>query len=353
MLGLRRRGRTFLVAAIVGLSLLFVSCLTPPVQAADFNLTVSPLPIDLSVKPGGTVGTPLRVENSGSQAVRVKVSLLKFKANGLSGNPQIIEPSPTDPSLSWVHFSETSFQAEPNVWHTITMTIKPPADAAFGYYYAVVFSEDSPGQQLTIAGQHNNIKGAVASLVLLDVNAPGEKRNLSVKSYISDHTIYEFLPAQFSITVHNGGNTHVVPSGDIFISRNHKTDIAHVVVNSQGGNVLPGTDRTFKLSWDDGFPRYQSKQLNGQVIADKNGRPQEILSWGSPNLSKLRFGHYYAHLVLTYNDGTRDIPVEGDVSFWVIPWRLIIAAILALSLPALVVYLFMRRRNKHKYEKRA
>jgi hypothetical protein len=42
----------------------------------------------------------------------------------------------------------------------------------------------------------------------------------------------------------------------------------------------------------------------------------------------LRFGHYTAHLVMVYDDGNRDVPLEAYVSFWVIPWRLVIGLII-------------------------
>jgi hypothetical protein len=42
---------------------------------------------------------------------------------------------------------------------------------------------------------------------------------------------------------------------------------------------------------------------------------------------KLRWGKYTANLLLVYDDGTKDVPIEGTLSFWVIPWRLIFGAI--------------------------
>ena len=301
-------------------------------NAADFNLTASPLPVNLSVKPGGTVTTPLKVENTGTQTIKVKINLMKFKADGTTGKPEILEPSPTDDYIQWVGFSETSFQAEPNVWHTITMTIKTPPSAAFGYYYAVIFSQEGGKPQQITTGQHNTVNGAVATLVLLDVNAPGEKRTLTVKNFVSAKRVYDYLPATFNITVHNSGNVHAVPFGDIFISRDNKKDIATLELNKSGGNILPGTDRVFTVDWTDGFPAHQPKKVNGQVISDKNGKPETTLEWTGASFNKFRIGQYHAHLVLTYNDGTHDVPIEGDVSFWVVPVKLLLLALVVLLL---------------------
>ncbi len=311
--------------------LITLACLLPLIDpamaaAADFNLTTSPLPISLSIKPGASTSTPIKVENTGSQAVTVKVTLMKFKADGTSGKPQIIQPAAGDESVGWVSFSESSFVAEPNVWQTVTMTIQVPKTAAFGYYYAVVFSE--AGAKPTATGQHNVVTGAVATLVLLDVNAPGEKRTLNVVSFSASKKLYDYLPASFDITVHNSGNVHAVPAGDIFISRNGKDPIATLEINQAQGNILPGSNRVFTVLWEDGFPRYQIKQVDGQTIADKSSIPLRQLDWSGTNLSKLRIGRYYARMLLAYNDGTRDIPIEGELSFWVLPWKLLLLMLL-------------------------
>jgi hypothetical protein len=349
MLMLRGFKRTLCKGAIAAIALvLAVLLVAPKAQAADFNLTASPLPINLITKPGGSVSTPLRVQNTGTETVKVKVSLLKFKANGTSGKPEILDPSPGDDYIKWVSFSETSFQAEPNVWHTVNMTIKAPKEAAFGYYYAVIFSQDDTKQRVVSDKQHNTINGAVATLVLLDVNAPGEKRELSVTKFMSQKRFYEYLPASFTITVHNSGNVHAAPSGDVFISRNHKDTLAALQINAAQGNILPGTSREFTVQWDDGFPRYQTKRVNGQVVTGSDGKPQQQLNWKGTNLGKLRIGKYYAHLVLVYNDGTRDIPVEGELSFWVIPWRLLALVIFLVVLPLVLGTLLVRQRRQLK-----
>lgn len=321
---MRRFHRPFI--AVFAIVLVLASLWPLPAHAADFNLTASPLPVDVSVKPGGHISTPLKVQNTGSQTVTINVSLKKFGATDKTGKPMILDPGPQDDFIKWVHFSQTSFQAVPNVWNTVTMTISPPPDAAFGYYYAVLFSQQASNEPAT-KGVHNNLHGAIASLVLLDVNVPGEKRTLQVSQFVSAKKVYEYLPADFTITIHNVGNVHAVPAGDVFITKNHKDNVAILDINNAGGNVLPGTERQFQTSWNDGFPSYQVKKINGQVVSDSHSLPVRSLSWNGLNFSKFRFGKYYAHLVVTYNDGVRDIPVEGELSFWVLPWKLMLIAL--------------------------
>jgi hypothetical protein len=330
----------------IGLALCVVFGATAPAIAATtttsgFNLTISPLPIGLSTNPGQAVTTPIRVENSGNEAVRLKVSLMKFRADGTSGEPKLEDPTPQDEFIQWATFDKTSFVAQPRVFNTVNLTIKPPKSAAFGYYYAVVFSQDN-GNQPAVPSQ-NRINGAVASLVLLNVQTDGEKRTLEVTDIRATKKVYQYLPASVDITVKNTGNIHVVPAGNIFISRAGSDEfIGTLVINENQGNVLPNSSRTFRAEWNDGFPSYQVKRENGQVVSDQTGTPIRELSWSLGNIEKLRLGQYDASMTLIYNDGQRDVPLSGEVSFWVIPWVPFLVLLVALALIGLGVFVLAR-----------
>ncbi|MDB5181778.1 MAG: hypothetical protein JWP13_541, partial [Candidatus Saccharibacteria bacterium] len=117
---------------------------TPPPVRAPLRLMTSPLPLNVVTKPGQTVTADIRVKNNGTQPEQLRVELLKFGASGDTGRPQLQERDPEDVYFNWVSFSESNFTAEPNVWKTIKMTIKAPKEAAFGYYFAVLFSRSNP-----------------------------------------------------------------------------------------------------------------------------------------------------------------------------------------------------------------
>jgi hypothetical protein len=312
------------------------------------NVEISPLPISLNAKPGTTVSTDLRVRNSGSSPETLKVSLKTFSAEGPDGHVILHDPSPSDDFLKWVSFSKTVFNAPPGQWQTIKMKVAVPRTAAFGYYYAVQFELASPPTRQPGAA---SLQGAVAIFVLLNAEAPGASRKIEVTSFKAEHSSYEFLPVNFRVAVRNTGNVHTVPHGNIFIKRGGK-QVASLSVNQSAGNVLPESNRIFESSWSDGFPVYvQSTDPAGEPLKDKNGKIKMKLNWDFSKVSKLRFGHYTAQLLLVYNDGQRDVPITGTLSFWVIPWRLIVSVILIIAGPALIVYLIMRRRFAKRLEK--
>lgn len=329
-----------IIGVVSGLPLLapFRAFAAPPGADAAFNITTSPLPIQLVTTPNNPISTDLRVQNSGTQPAAIKVSLLKFKSSGETGKPLLIKPEKGDTYLDWATFSKTHFIAQPDEWNNIKMTISPPADAAFGYYYAVLFSQDTSGVEA--GAKTSKLAGATATLVLLDVQVPGEKRKLEVTSFKTDHKLYEYLPVNFNVAVKNTGNVHVVPAGDIFISRGHNSkNLAVLSFNPNAGNVLPQSTRDFTVSWEDGFPAFKIKRdENDQILSDKKGKPIEELKYDLTKTGKLRFGHYYAHLLVTYSDGDKDVPIEAEVGFWVIPWKVIAVVSIVVILVLIGLY---------------
>jgi hypothetical protein len=301
-------------------------------SAADSKplvLETTPLPINLLADPGKTVSADLRVKQNGTDTQRLKVSLMKFVAYGNEGKPRLIDRQPGDDYFDWAKFDKTQFDAAPNVWQTVHMTINVPKTAAFGYYYAVVFSRVGDDTRLT--GSTNAIAGGSAVLVLLEANSPNAKRDLQLVSFTSAHHIYEFLPAHFDMALNNDGNVHVVPQGDVFISYGSK-QLATLPVNAQLGNILPGSQRIYPIEWTDGFPHYEPVTEDGKVKLDKDGKQVMHLVWDWSQLLKFRMGRYTAHLFAVYDDGHHDAPIEAEVSFWVIPWRLLLALLAVIVL---------------------
>jgi hypothetical protein len=282
------------------------------------NLQISPLPIELTTKPGTSTSTELRVRNAGSQTERLQVRLLKVSEDD-NGVVHLTQPGKGDDWTSWISFSRTVFDAPSNQWQTINMTINVPKSAAFGYYFAVEYmraAEEAPQPGKAVA------RGAVATFILVNADAPGASRAAQVVSFTADRKSYEFLPASFTVKIRATGNVHVAPHGNIFISRGGK-QVGSIDINSAEGNILPNSSRFFSGSWNDGFPVYIDKMNGDQPVVDKNGKTKQTLKWDFSHANRLRFGHYTAHLVMVYDNGQRDVPIDATVSFWVIPWRVV------------------------------
>jgi hypothetical protein len=292
---------------------------------SDLRLTTSPLPINLKIEPGNSIATPIKIKNDGLETENIKVSLMKFRADSITGVPTLVEREAGDSYFDWVTFSENSFTLPANEWKTITANFALPKEASFGYYYAVVFSRAE--ENIEKNDHQTIINGGTAVLILLEAAVPNAKREVTVTDFSVDKAMYEFLPATFSIKLRNSGNVHIAPRGNIFISSGDKKNLAILEVNPNKGSILPNSPRDFQEKWSDGFPVYVDKQQDGKIVLDKNNNPEKELQWDFSQASKLRWGKYTAKLLLVYDDGKKDVPVEATVEFWVMPWRLIFGAI--------------------------
>lgn len=317
---------------------------------SPIRLTVSPPTIFLDTKPGKSVQTTLKVYNNGDDTELLETKLMTFTAQATGSEPQLRDFEPGDVAKDWLVVSPKQFSLEPQKWQTLNIDFSPPSTAGLAYYYALVIRRAST---IEAAAGESTIQGAAAVLLLTKVSVPYEKQELQLLSFSTSRKVYEYLPVEFSIEIKNTGNIHLAPVGDIFIDDAKKNDVGTIELNRSIGVILPNSTRTYRLDWNDGFPRYESESLDGRDLKDEQGKPKKKLVWDFSQANKVRIGKYTAHLVFIYDNGERDIPTEAVVSFWVIPWKILLV-ILFVSLLALLglllpfILLFKRRKKKTK-----
>ena len=377
------RGRLWLIAVMLGcLGLSSTAMAAVPVErpSGPLDLTTSPLPITLQAQPGQTVTAPIKVKESGASADQLQVTLYKFTAYGESGKPELSSFGPGDTYKNWVSFSTQTFTAVDNVWQTDTMTIKVPKSAAFEYNYAVEINR--VGDAASPGGNQEAIAGGTAILVLLNVNAPGANRSLQLKSFGVEHNVVEFLPTTFDAKFYNNGNVYIQPTGDVFITQGDH-QVGTVELNDEQGNILAHTYRIYETEWADGFPYYTPLEKKDTPVLDRHGNVEQVLNWNLPSnssatkadtqgqsstnitlpqesnslLSRLRFGEYTARLVAVYQDDFgRDVPITSQITFWVIPWRILLVFLVILIVFGFAIYTvirnIVRRRKRLKKLKR-
>lgn len=314
----------------VGVMTLVVPSVASAQSVGDLRLITSPLPINLSTEPGSQVSAPIRVKNDGTATEKIGISLMKFSAYGENGAPQLMDKEPGDEFFSWVSFSEREFSIEPGEWKSINATFDVPSTASFGYYYAVVFSR--AGEMTAVKPGETALTGGTAVLVLLEAKVKDAKRQVEVAEFSADRKWYEFLPSTFTVRLKNTGNVHIAPRGNLFVGRAGEKNSDFLEVNLEKGNILPDSFREFEVKWEDGFPVYKDREEDGKIVRDAEGNILQDLVWDWKNAADFRFGKYEAKLLLVYDDGRRDVPLEGTVSFWVLPWKLMLAAFVVILL---------------------
>jgi hypothetical protein len=304
-------------------------------EQGEFALQVSPSPIIDTLQPGTTKTIELKIRNNGTKTEDLKIEPRGFNFNDQSSEVKLNDNVPAD-IANWITFGSPTFKIAPGEWFTQRIYIKVPKNAGFSYSFALLINRQ---KDIEPVGGKPALRGSVAVFTLLNVDRPDAKKELSIANFSTPHRMYEYLPVEFNVTLKNNGNTIIQPYGNIFIQRDTKSanPISTLPVNETKGYILPGTTRNLKSSWGDGFPQY--------VTAKKadNAQPKQDLKWDWSNLKNLRIGRYSAKLVGVYNDGSRDIPLEAQIYFWVIPWKIILGFIIVLVVLVIGIWTIIKK----------
>lgn len=303
-------------------------------SADDFSLQVSPSPLVASLKPGKTTNLELKIRNAGTQSETLKIEPRQFSVNNQTGEVKLDDQAPSE-IAPWVSFGAQTFSIKPGEWYTQTVRVALPKDTGFSYSLALVISRT---KNVTSTESGRLIRGSVAVFTLLNVDRPGAVRKLEISDLSMGADIYEYLPATINMSFKNTGNTIVQPYGNVFIQRgsDDSTPLATLPVNDRRGYILPGSDRMLSADWTNGFPLYK-------VTKTAEGATQTQEQWDWQHVSNFRIGQYTAKLVAVYNDGQRDVPLVRETTFWVMPWKIILAAVIILAILLFGVWTILRK----------
>ncbi len=311
--------KVFFAAAII--IVLFADS-TVPVHAASTNaqgLQISPVLVDLNADPGLSYTFKFSLLNVTTGDLLFNAFVNDFRAKDESGTPEVVLDSTGTPQssvISWVSPIH-SLTLKSKESKTIDVHINVPTDAEPGGHYGVIrFSGVPPSLS------QSGVALAASAGTLLLVRVSGNiKESLNLKDFYVRHndrrsTWFETGPVTFVERLNNTGNVHVKPHGDITITNLLGKRVATLKINAENGNILPDSTRRFE-----------------QTLSKK---------W--------LFGKYTATTSLAY--GTTGGVVLGSLSFWVIPYKIILA-VLALILLIFLITRFIIKRYNAKIIKRA
>lgn len=321
------------------------------IPPAGINLSVSPIFLSLVTDPGSTVSAQIKVINNSNFREYLRLGLNKLEVKANAERPVPVELDPNDEFKNWISFSNPEFILDANETKTIRVTLAAPSHAFLGYYYAILISRIT---ERPIDSVGAVVSGSPAIPLILEVRSPSAKKELQLLEFKTSQFIYEYPPTEFQIKIENTGNIHIAPFGDIFIDSPSEKEMALVHANATRSNILPGQIRTLTAEWDDSFASRKQKQVDGKLVTNKEGKPEFETVWDFSKADRFRIGKYTANLVLVYDNGQRDIPIEATVSFWILPWKIILGAsiIVLLTLFALKVILSgLIRRIYHAFQR--
>lgn len=309
-----------LVLGSVFTPIAYAATTTDDQTSSSQALEISPPVVNLSGNPGETVKTQISIRDVANVPLVVKGQVNDFVASDEDGIPKILlndgEESPYSMKSWFAPLSQLNL--EPKKIQNLTVTINIPANAAPGGYYSTIrFTATAPG----VDGSGVSLSASLGALILMRVKGDANEA-LSIAEFTTIDSngksawLFEGIPVDFLLRAKNDGNLHQQPVGQATIKDMFGNTVGLVNINLERKNVLPGSTRKFEAP------------LDKAVLGDR-----------------MLFGRYTADLVLTY--GTSSQKTTTSISFWVIPWKLILIIIATLVGGFFLVRFGLRRYNDY------
>jgi len=304
-----------LIKSILGIAAITLSAglfISMPVNAQTSSansaqgIEVSPASVELNAKPGGTYIITLHIHNVTSSSMVYTSSVQDFNSSGETGSPHIILDSKLPETASvrtWVGMIP-KFTIGAQQQQEVTAKVVVPSNAEPGGHYGVLsFSGTAPQLNSTGVG----LSASVGVLMLMRVDGAITEKADVASFYSANNdkqtSFFETSPVSFVTRIKNTGNIHIKPSVNIEI-RDMFGGIAKTLkANESSANVLPNSIR-----------RFDSKTDNSMM-----------------------FGMYTANLSVGY--GTNGQAITNTITFWVIPYKLVLAVLFIIST---IIYIFSR-----------
>ncbi len=281
---------------------------------------ISPVIVELNADPGQTYILDIKLKNVTTNTLVSKSQVNNFGAKGENGDPQIFLDQNEDNAYgmkNWVS-KIPDYTFSPKDSRTIPVKINVPTSAEPGGHYGVIrFTGVAPelaNDQSAVA-----LSASVGTLVLIRVSGDVKESARLEDFFVSQNShksgFFETGPLDIVERIKNTGNVHIKPTGSATVKDMFGRTVASFKVNDPPKNVLPDSIRRFE------------QKLNQQWL----------------------FGRYSANLDLSY--GSTNQKLTGQLVFWVIPWKLILAILVLLVLIIIILRSGLKRYNRHIIKK--
>ena len=302
--------------------LFFFSLLFLLLARPAFGTTVfSPL-LEMSVDPGNSQKGILKIYNETAAPITLTSSVEPFQAAGENGQPHYLAPSERDIYLKWFNISSPTLVLLPREAVLVPFAVTPPANAAPGGYYAVIFWQSNG-----TAGAPVSLSSKVGTLIFLTVNGVLKETGDVVDFSTTAKSDFIFSrPVNFIVRFSNSGNVHLAPSGTIEVRSWFGRETV-LPVNQEKKLILPDSRRRFDEVWHNLPPAANVWQSFWQQTQAEFDEPAA--------------GYYTATLRLTYGSAKTQEVVK-QIGFWVIPWHLILSFVVL----AIIFLALLKIRNK-------
>ena len=223
---------------------------------AGFALTITPPLFQLSISPGETWSSGIKVVNTNPYDITVYTQPMNFSADGDEGRSSFAPLIPDGNALgNWIQVQEGPIVIPQEKTTVIPFTVTIPENAPPGGHYASIFIGNRPPRNQD--GNSVTVTSNIATLLFVRVAGDIIERGL-IRDFYTGKAFYQRPEAEFELRFQNLGNVHLQPQGDVLITNMWGKERGSIPINQKSdfGNVLPQQDRKFTFSWEGEYSLY-------------------------------------------------------------------------------------------------
>jgi hypothetical protein len=298
------RNLRYFLASAISVVAVAVVVLSGTILAADnMSFQISPPVTTLAVDPGNGVTGKIKVTNLTDTQISLQVGKTNFVAKGEEGQVELLdEGNPAYSLAPYFTLDQSTLDVPPRGSKDVAYSINVPNNAEPGGRYGSVTFNTIPAK-LPNGQSGASVKQELAALIFLRINGATNEQ-LSIESFTTGSSFYEFGPIGFTTRIKNLGTVHERPTGEIVVKDLLGFTAGKVKLEEK--NIIPGAIRKFE------------SELN----------------------KKFLFGYYTA--TLTVQNGSVQT-LTDKTSFTVIPYR-ILAIVVAILVILFLVFWKGRKR---------
>ncbi len=320
----------YILTTAISLYLLFSLALKPAdaLGEASLSLGFAPTAMYLTLEPGETYEDDITFWNLSPSTLKYRVQVKGFKQiEDVPGTSRIhtdFEESNDPYSASkWVEVEATDVELHPNEYFKLPFKITVPKDVAIGEFHTLIFLQSIPNQN-PLQGSSTLADLGSGPAILINTG-DNISESASLEYFKTEKKFYEYPPVTYLTRYLNNGNTHITPAGDIVIENFLGQEIDRITFNPNRQSLLRANSAVYTNDWEN------------PPIFFKNG--------------KIAIGPIKAKLITTYRANFPGFsPLSATTTFWILPWKIILGVILAISF---IIYLISRNKAEKKNAKKA
>ncbi len=278
-------------------------------QSVTKLIALPPRVEDLSAEPGEVVTRQIKLMNAGDSELTIRPEVMDFVVQNNQGKPVFLNEEVSEHEnrwamSQWITVSPTQFVLKPGETEQLDVIIVVPENAiAGGHYAGVIYRPDSSA---TVGGTSGSqVSPNVAALLYLTVEGDIAEDARVTKFDIPNFS--EFGPINIETEITNFSDIHVKPQATINIYNQFNQLKKHLKLEEH--NIFPSQARVYTSTWN-------QKWLIGRFKAELSG------SYGSQGQA-----------------------LQASTYFWVVPWKVILAALLAIILIILIIA-YWKKKNR-------